>query len=84
LLAHFFLLLLLLLLLLQAMADFWWRHLVPAKLLLDADPSALDTVNRMYSPRWVGTQVGKKSFHQFKHCMAAPAAAYGNGQGRSG
>jgi hypothetical protein len=38
----------------------------------------------MYSPRWVGTQVGKKSFHQFKHCMAAPAAAYGNGQGRSG
>lgn len=35
------------------MADFWWRHLVPAKLLLEADPSATDTIERMYTPRQV-------------------------------
>lgn len=38
---------------LQAMADFWWRHLVPAKLQLDADPTATDQVEQQFRPRYV-------------------------------
>jgi hypothetical protein len=34
------------------MADYWWRHLIPAKLLLESDPAAVSTVEQAYAPRW--------------------------------
>jgi hypothetical protein len=35
------------------MCDFWWRHVVPAKLALEADPSSVAAVEASYTPGWV-------------------------------